>query len=308
MARKDEVLMAWIESHQDIGQHPKTYALSTALNVDLPTAVGLLHLLWHFTLKFAWRDGDLSKFHPNAISQSIGWQRDPKALIDGLQSTGWLDGMIVHDWLDYAGKIVHDRVYNEQRRNTPLNAANPRKTSATVPDLTVPNQPNQQICADAQFDFEQIWVKYPKRLGRKAAMRHFRASVKSQDDWQAINMALKNYIAYINKKPVEEPFIQNGSTWFNNWRDWITIGGTNGATSSEGVFKYTAIAREARKAQGLREITSPREILDGLRNLSGVRPKTREANGAGSSDDGSSSTPLAKDHLAKEPTLRGNNP
>lgn len=129
--------MAWIESHEDIGQHPKTYALYTSLNADLCTCVGVLHLLWHFTLKFAWRDGDLSKFSPSQIAMAVGWTKDPKTLIKALQESGWLDGMVVHDWFHYAGKIIKDRIYNELRRKTASNAAMDRKSTATnITNLT----------------------------------------------------------------------------------------------------------------------------------------------------------------------------
>lgn len=131
--------MAWIESHQDIGQHPKTIALATALNGDLPTAVGVLHLLWHFALKFSWRTGNLQKYPPEAIAAACGWRGKTEELIKSLQKTGWLDDMRIHDWHDYAGRIVHDRLYNEKRRKTTTNAVKRRQYPATVPDPTLPN-------------------------------------------------------------------------------------------------------------------------------------------------------------------------
>lgn len=66
--------------------------------------------------------------------------------------------------------------------------------------------------------FEEIWTKYPKRLGKKAAFRHYTASVVTDQDCIDIADAL---IRYVNSDDVKRGFIQNGSTWFNNWRDWI---------------------------------------------------------------------------------------
>ena len=68
------------------------------------------------------------------------------------------------------------------------------------------------------FSFEEIFLKYPKRVGKKNAVRHFKASVKTEQDWLDIQIALKNYLA---SERVAKGFIQNASTWFNNWRDWI---------------------------------------------------------------------------------------
>jgi phage replication O-like protein O len=67
--------------------------------------------------------------------------------------------------------------------------------------------------------FEDIWKDYPNRVGKKAAEKHFNASVKGEDDLEAIKKALANYKAHLGKNTWKQP--QNGSTWFNNWRDWV---------------------------------------------------------------------------------------
>jgi hypothetical protein len=68
------------------------------------------------------------------------------------------------------------------------------------------------------FPFEDIFIKYPNKDGKKDALRHFTASVKTDQDWQDINKALENYL---NSDRVKKGFIKNASTWFNNWEDWI---------------------------------------------------------------------------------------
>jgi len=66
--------------------------------------------------------------------------------------------------------------------------------------------------------FEMVWSKYPRRVGKKMAKKHFEASVKTVDDLKRLDQALANYL---DSKRVLGGFIQNGSTWFNNWQDWI---------------------------------------------------------------------------------------
>ena len=76
------------------------------------------------------------------------------------------------------------------------------------------------LTKDNRDRFNQIWDKYPQRTGRKSAESHFKASVKTEQDFQDIQTALKNYL---ESKRVAQGFVQNGSTWFNNWQDWINF-------------------------------------------------------------------------------------
>jgi len=69
-------------------------------------------------------------------------------------------------------------------------------------------------------NFEKIWKKYPAgyRDGKKEAFRHYRASVQNEEDYKKINIALENYK---KSKRVKSGYVKNGSTWFNNWQDWV---------------------------------------------------------------------------------------
>jgi len=86
-------------------------------------------------------------------------------------------------------------------------------------------------------DFEQIWNLYPNRQGKKNAQRHFFATVKTGEDLVRIRSALDNYLKSGN---VLRGFVKNGSTWFNEWQDWITPsdimmkGQANGTNRSSG--------------------------------------------------------------------------
>lgn len=76
------------------------------------------------------------------------------------------------------------------------------------------------------FDFNAIWIEYPRKLGREDAIRSFADQVKTDKDWQDINTALNNFRFYLKNEGTEEKFIPHGSTWFNKkWRDWITYTG-----------------------------------------------------------------------------------
>lgn len=82
--------------------------------------------------------------------------------------------------------------------------------------------------------FETTWNKYPKegRTGRKAALRHYERDVKDVEQAREVARALE---VYLQSKRVKEGFIQNASTWFNNWRDWKN----DDRTGSEGFHSAT---------------------------------------------------------------------
>jgi len=73
----------------------------------------------------------------------------------------------------------------------------------------------------ACFDFESLWTKYPNKDGKQAAERYFKSSVKTEGDYADIQKAIKNYNDYIVSDKIESKYIKNGSTFFNNWKDWI---------------------------------------------------------------------------------------
>ena len=68
-------------------------------------------------------------------------------------------------------------------------------------------------------DFNELWSLYPSKVGKRAAERHFWATVKTAEDLKNIKIALNNYLG---SERVKKGFIQNGSTWFNDWQGWVT--------------------------------------------------------------------------------------
>ena len=96
----------------------------------------------------------------------------------------------------------------EQRKNRR------RKSVGTDVDI----EEEGEVDTDKIAGFEALWSKYPNRQGKKNAYRHYRATVKTPEDRAMIIKALENYLASGN---VKRGFVKNGSTWFNEWQDWI---------------------------------------------------------------------------------------
>lgn len=148
--------MAWIESHQELGRHPKTRKLARALDISRPCAVGHLHYLWWWALDFA-QDGDLSRYDAEVLAEAALWDGDPGAFVSALLEAGFLDpDSQLHDWHDYAGKILDQRRANADKqrrwrerqhqeqtgpeaRNGHITVTSPLRNGATVPNLTIQN-------------------------------------------------------------------------------------------------------------------------------------------------------------------------
>lgn len=115
--------MLYTPSHAELAQHPKTRKLARLLGVSIPTAIGHLHLLWHFALKYA-SDGDLSRFTDEDIADGCMWEGGAPVICNALHDSGYIDvgpadeplRITLHDWQDYGGKAIKQKEDNAKRQ------------------------------------------------------------------------------------------------------------------------------------------------------------------------------------------------
>ena len=129
--------MAWLESHQSLGQHPKLRRLSALLGVSKAQAVGHLHYFWWWCLEYA-PSGDLVKYQELDIALAAEWPGDIADFIEAMESAGFLDrgehGWVVHDWRDYAGRLLERREADARRkaaRRSALSSSRPEDVLRT---------------------------------------------------------------------------------------------------------------------------------------------------------------------------------
>jgi len=110
--------MAWIESHQALGHHPKTLRLATELKCRVPEAVGYLHFFWWWALDYA-PDGVVQQRARAHVAQACLWRGKPETFWSALMLAGFVDvdgeHTTIHDWMDYAGRLVEKRALNAAR-------------------------------------------------------------------------------------------------------------------------------------------------------------------------------------------------
>lgn len=117
--------MAWIESHQELRDHPKVARLARLLEVDRATAIGMLHLLWWWALDHA-ESGDLGEYDAVDIADACLWEGPAETLVKALLDCGpgTREGFIeevegrwvLHNWWQYAGKLVARRRQDRERK------------------------------------------------------------------------------------------------------------------------------------------------------------------------------------------------
>lgn len=109
--------------------------LAHGLRLKPVYVLGHLHALWHTALEQQ-EDGDLSSWSDDLIAEASGYSGDVLQYVSLLQDKGWLDGHLLHDWLDYAGNYLARKYHNSNRRK-----------------------------------LIEIWAKYGKRYGNSTSSR-----------------------------------------------------------------------------------------------------------------------------------------
>ncbi|TXH59337.1 MAG: hypothetical protein E6Q97_00145, partial [Desulfurellales bacterium] len=172
--------MAWIELHQTLPRHPKLARFANRLRVTRAQAAGHLTFLWLWALDYA-PNGDVSALEPAEISAAADFSGDAELFCQALRQSGWIDedGRI-HDWMEYAGRLVEQRMRDKERKKVGRAKEAPRpsdgcpadiqRTSSGIPpdggrtaDVPNPTQPNPTVTARPPDDLP---VELPPRFPR----------------------------------------------------------------------------------------------------------------------------------------------
>lgn len=125
--------MAWIELHQNLPGHRRTRRVKSILEIDTPTAVGHMCLLWLWALDNA-ENGSIGGMLNQEIADVCEYKGDADAFIEALVEAGFLtrteNDLLIHDWADYCGRLMERREknrirqqnYRERHRETPQDA------------------------------------------------------------------------------------------------------------------------------------------------------------------------------------------
>ena len=79
--------------------------MASHLQVQPVVILGHIHALWHTVLEQQ-EDGDLAKWSDAFIAQAAHWTGESLIFVNELRQCGFLDGSLLHDWIDYAGRYL----------------------------------------------------------------------------------------------------------------------------------------------------------------------------------------------------------
>ena len=133
--------MAWIEVHQALRGHRKTLALRRQLGMENDAqAIGHLVCLWLWTLDNA-PDGDLSEMDDATIAYGADFPEErAEEFVKALQKARFLDGKCIHNWEEYAGRLIAIRESNRERARKARERKRAKSGTAAEPKEPEPEE------------------------------------------------------------------------------------------------------------------------------------------------------------------------
>lgn len=123
----------WVSVKVNLPRHRKTLKLARLLDISRPEAVGILVELFCETYLNEWRTGDWKNWDPTDLEMRLGWNGKPGELIKALKESGFLDGMVVHDWLTTQSRIISKRFQSEEFNRSRKHHSGPPAGDASDP-------------------------------------------------------------------------------------------------------------------------------------------------------------------------------
>lgn len=258
--------MAWMESHQELGRHPKLYKLARLLGINKWEAIGHLQCLWWWALDFA-QTGSLDKYDVDDIVIAAEWEDKDKKdkFIPAMIEAGFIDkdekGVLwLHDWMDYAGKLIAKRIEDKLRKRQermsngcPTDISGNSKPSSvtvqystvqnsTVQNTTLPNSSSKfahggneanskkgaKKNAKPQTEFNderfvKFWNEYPRKIAKKNCQLIWEKLNVTDELFEKIMNGLSDYKYCEQWQADDGKYIPYPATWLNQarWNDDI---------------------------------------------------------------------------------------
>ena len=158
--------MAWIKVDQTLVNHNKVLDVSDDLDIEPVKVTGMLVLLWLWALDNA-PDGSLEGVRPRSLATVVQWDGDPNDLVEALKNARLLDvsadgSLELHDWYEYAGKLVERREAEKERsrRRREKTAVQPTDDQQTTDGQPTDDRTDDQQTTDGRVEKSKSRVDY----------------------------------------------------------------------------------------------------------------------------------------------------
>lgn len=174
------------------------------LGLNIPAMVGYLHCLWYWALDCC-QDGDLTGLSAEEISDGAMWEGNPEEFVQALINCGFGDRpgfiettMQIHDWHEYAGKLVEKRKADAERKRSARRMDEHKPSSGRPADVPMdgagnnqptnqPTKPTNNHTSSDGLNTAAVFEHWIRVMGRNGAT-HFDDRRK-----KAVRWALKTY-------------------------------------------------------------------------------------------------------------------
>lgn len=244
--------MAWLQVHQTLKDHRKLFDAADALEIPPAHMMGLLVSFWMWALDNA-PDGNLNGITPRMIARAAQWEGGAEKFTEALKNAGFLDihedgTLEIHDWYEYAGKLI-DRRVTERERSRSRRAAAAASADGTAADQQTtdgqmqdgqkkasgksrvdqsrakkkgdpPPSPSdegatagKESVIDARF--AEFWSAYPKKVAKQYALKAWKRLKPDADLHDKIMRAVEAQKRSEQWRRENGRYIPNPATWLN---------------------------------------------------------------------------------------------
>lgn len=72
------------------------------------------------------------------------------------------------------------------------------------------------------LDFDQIYQKYPRKLGKQKGIEKCKAQIHTGEDFQSLSQAVDKYCTFLSSNNTDAKFIKHFDTFMTSWQDWLS--------------------------------------------------------------------------------------
>jgi uncharacterized protein YdaU (DUF1376 family) len=94
-------------------------------------------------------------------------------------------------------------------------------TENTIPDFQTKSGETQVEPESSKFDFEAVYLAYPRKDGKKKGLQRCRSQITSRSKYDALLRAVKNYAALVEAEARSPEYIKQFDSFMSVWQDYV---------------------------------------------------------------------------------------